>query len=82
VNKALTLIGAILIVVGVIGSFYLIQFMVAVIVGIVVFIVGITLERGKSAGGGDEERNFEFCPNCGSSIKKGSKYCGYCRKKL
>ncbi len=82
VNKALTIIGTILIILGIIGSFYLIQVIVAIIIGIVIFIVGITVEGGKSAKGGDEERNFEFCPNCGSSIKKGSKYCGYCRKKL
>ncbi|NVM53701.1 MAG: zinc-ribbon domain-containing protein [Candidatus Helarchaeota archaeon] len=82
-NKPLTIFGIISIFLGVIGGFYIIEFWVAAIVGIALIIIGVGVDIGKfSKSSIGEDSVTEFCPKCGSAIKKGSKFCPYCREKL
>ncbi|MHA1321560.1 MAG: zinc-ribbon domain-containing protein, partial [Candidatus Helarchaeota archaeon] len=53
------------------------------VVGVALLIVAITLGQGTTSKRSIiEDSTTEFCPNCGSSIAKNSKFCPYCQAKL
>lgn len=81
-NKPLFLIGLILIILGGIGVVYLLEFAIAIIIGIVAIIVAIAVDVGKYSKRALKDEAIEFCPKCGSSVKKGAKFCPYCQEKL
>ena len=83
VNKPLVILGIILLGLGGIGAYYIIELFAVVVIGITLVIVGITVGSGRfSKHSVVDDSGVEFCPNCGSTIAKGSKFCGYCSEKL
>jgi hypothetical protein len=81
--KPLTILGILLIVGGTIGYFYTNYFALAIIFGVTILIVGITVDvRSKPEGALEGEPATLFCPNCGSAVNRNANYCPYCRKKL
>ncbi len=83
VNKPLTIIGIILLIMGGVGTYFFIEFWLAIIFGITLVVVGIAVSSGRFSKRAIADNSaIEFCPHCGSSIKKGSKFCGYCSGKL
>jgi hypothetical protein len=81
-NKPLIVIGLILIVLGGIGVLYALEFTIAIIIGVTIIIVGITVDISKYSKREFKDEAIEFCPHCGSSIKKGEKFCPYCQEKI
>ena len=81
-NKPLSLIGLILIALGGIGVLYAMEFVIAIILGATAIIVAIAVDVGKYSKRELKDEAIEFCPHCGSSIKKGEKFCPYCQEKL
>ena len=79
-NKPITIIGIILILLGAIGMFYMVEFVIALIIGFTMTVIGIAVDVGKFSK--TDGTTTEFCSNCGSNIKKGAKFCPYCKKKL
>jgi len=80
-NKPLSVIGLMFIVVGAIGVIYSLEFTIAIILGITAIIVGIAVDVGKYSKLKLKDEAIEFCPHCGSSIKKREKFCPYCQEK-
>jgi hypothetical protein len=80
-NKVLLIIGIILTVIGGIGIFYIVEFAIAIIFGITFIIVSLSVGSASKKSVPKDE-SIEFCPNCGSAIKKDSRICAYCGKKL
>ena len=78
-NKPLTIIGIILIILGAVGFFYILEFLIAVIIGIAFVIVGIALGSGRFSKRAILGREIlVHCVKCGSSIRADAKFCGYC----
>ena len=82
-NKPLFITGIILTVLGGVGMIYIVELAAALVIGIALVIVGITLGNTRSSKRSIvNDSAVEFCPNCGSTIAKGSKFCGYCSAKI
>ncbi|HUX98385.1 MAG TPA: zinc ribbon domain-containing protein [Candidatus Deferrimicrobium sp.] len=82
-NKPLLIIGIILTVIGGIGMIYIVESAIALLFGITFIIIAVTIDVGGSHKKAvPKEEGIEFCPNCGSAIKKNSRVCAYCGEKL
>lgn len=78
-NKPITMIGVVLIILGAVGIVYAIEFVAAIVIGITAVLVGILLGTGRfSKRSVLGKESLVHCVKCGSSIRADAKFCGYC----
>ena len=89
-NSGLVAIGAILLVVGALFTFYTFGFGIVctgplMLIGFILFIIGLVIPESEIKiveTSRKESETKRYCPNCGRNIPNDARVCPYCEKKF